>query len=209
VDRRISYEKASLDEANVCADPREQFQAWLAQASETQTILEPNAMALATAGPDGRPHARMVLLRGSDERGYVFFTNYESAKGEQLAANGRCALLFYWAPLERQVRIEGRAEILEAHGSDAYFRSRPPGHRLGAWISPQSKVIPDRAFLESRAEAAQASSGERYLERPGFWGGYRVVPDSYEFWQGRADRLHDRIRYRREGEAWIVERLGP
>jgi pyridoxamine 5'-phosphate oxidase len=166
-------------------------------------------MALATVSAEGMPAARMVLLRGYDERGFVFFTNYESAKARDLAANGRAGLVFYWAVLERQVRIEGTIAVLDSGESDAYFASRPRGHRLSAWASPQSEQIPNRAFLEERMREFEERFAGSDVGRPAHWGGYRVAPERFEFWQGRPDRVHDRIEYRRRPDGWSVARLAP
>ena len=167
-------------------------------------------MTLATATPDGRPSARMVLLKGVDARGFAFFTNYESRKGAELAANPRAALVFFWVQLERQVRVEGRVERLSAEESDAYFASRPEGSQLGAWASQQSAVLPDRGPLEARYEELRAQYEGQEVPRPTFWGGFRVVPETVEFWQGRVNRLHDRLRYRRQDDgSWVIERLSP
>jgi pyridoxamine 5'-phosphate oxidase len=210
---RTEYRRETLDERDVARDPLEQFRRWLDEALSAQ-LPEPTAMALATAGGDGRPAARIMLLKGVDARGFVFFTNYESRKGVELAEHPRAALLFHWIELERQVRIEGAVERVAVAESDAYFASRPRDSRLGAWASPQSRPITDRAAIEERfAEVTERfrDAGEA-IARPPHWGGYRVVPDALEFWQGRPSRLHDRIRYRRtDGEAgtWIIDRLAP
>lgn len=204
---RKSYEKAELDEAASAADPLQQFQRWFEEAVAAQ-VPEPNAMTLATVGEDGRPSTRIVLIKGFDARGFVWYTNYESRKGRELAAQPMAALQFHWVELERVVRIEGRVEKTSAEESDAYFASRPLDSRLGAWASPQSRVIASRAVLVSAAAAAAA----RHLlnpPRPPHWGGYRLVPDTFEFWQGRKSRLHDRLRYRLDGGSWLRERLAP
>lgn len=204
---RISYEQGELDERLLSADPMAQFGLWM-QAAVDAGLQEPNAMTLATVGQDGSPSARMVLLRGFGADGFRFFTNYESAKGSELAAGGKAALVFYWAELERQVRVTGRVEKLAREENEAYFASRPRGHRLGAWASRQSEVVGSREVLE----AALRNAEERFpghVPLPAYWGGYRVMPQAVEFWQGRPDRLHDRIRYRRAGSEWVRERLSP
>lgn len=204
---RMSYEQGELDERLLSADPLHQFELWMHAAIEAR-VPEPNAMALATASGGGEPDVRIVLLRGYDAGGFCFYSNYESAKGRELAANPRAALNFYWAELERQVRISGRVERLSQEQSAAYFATRPRGHQLGAWASRQSEVVASREALErALAEVEGRFPGEVPL--PKHWGGYRVVPEAMEFWQGRPNRLHDRIRYRRDGELWLRERLGP
>jgi pyridoxamine 5'-phosphate oxidase len=185
-----------------------QFGRWFEQATHAG-LLEPSAMTLATATPDGHPSARMVLLRGFDQRGFCFYTNYESRKAAELAANPRAALVFWWDALERQVRIEGRVEPTSRAESEAYFTSRPPGSQLSAAASPQSRVIDDRATLERRVTELATSLSDGQLPLPDFWGGYRLTPEVVEFWQGRPNRLHDRLRYRRAGDAWVIERLAP
>ena len=205
---RKDYNRLSLNEAELDPDPIRQFHRWFEEATLSE-IPEPNAMTLATATPDGRPSARIVLLRGYDERGFVFFTNYESRKGRELDSNPHAALVFHWHDLERQVRIEGPVERISAEESDAYFQSRPAGSRLGAWASRQSDVIPDRAVPGSPHSALELQYPDGQIPRPEHWGGYRVVPTVVEFWQGRPSRLHDRLRYRRENGAWVIERLSP
>ena len=195
-----------LDEAGVDRDPLRQFARWFEEAGEAG-IRAPEAMAAATATHDGGPSVRMVLLKGFDERGFVFFTGYESRKGQELAENPRAALLFYWDPLGRQVRIEGPVERVSADASDAYFRTRPRGAQISASVSPQSRVVGSRAELE--ALAGELEAREREIPRPSAWGGYRLTPETYEFWQHRSNRLHDRLRYRRDDGGWILERLAP
>jgi pyridoxamine 5'-phosphate oxidase len=206
---RKEYTQASLRKAGVEPDPIRQFQTWLTQALGAN-IPEPNAMTLATATPDGRPSARVVLLRGIDEAGFTFHTNYESRKGRELAGNPWAALVFYWPALERQVRVEGTVERLPPAESDAYFRTRPTGSRLGAWASPQSSVVPSREALEQRLQEVAREYEGREVPRPPFWGGYRLRPVAVEFWQGRPNRFHDRLLYRRlPSGAWQIERLAP
>jgi pyridoxamine 5'-phosphate oxidase len=205
---RKSYERAELNEDASAPDPLRQFETWLKQAIDAE-LPEPNAMTLATVGEDGRPSTRIVLIKGFDERGIVWYTNYESRKGRELAARPFAALQFHWVELERVVRIEGRVEKTSADESDAYFASRPLDSRIGAWASPQSEVIASRAMLV----AAAAKYGAQFAlnpPRPPHWGGYRLQPDRWEFWQGRKSRLHDRLRYRLDDASrWVRERLAP
>ncbi|MNF24592.1 Pyridoxine/pyridoxamine 5'-phosphate oxidase [compost metagenome] len=209
-DMRRDYIRDGLSEAQAPVEPFSLFKQWFADAVKTeQPPVEPNTMTLATVDTDGRPHCRVLLLKGLDERGFTFFSNYESAKGEQLAARPYAAMTFFWPSLERQVRIEGRVERVTAAESDAYFQVRPLGSRLGAWASPQSQVIKDRAELERLL----AQVKERFLEQaphcPPHWGGYRLLAERVEFWQGRASRLHDRLDYRLHDGVWSRERLAP
>ena len=205
---RKEYARAGLNRADVDPDPIVQFHEWFEE-TLAAGLHEPNAMILATATQDGRPSARTVLLKGYDQRGFVFYTNYEGRKACELEANPVCALLFYWGELERQVRIEGHASRLPDEESDAYFTSRPRGSRLGAWASQQSRPVESRSILEERVRALEAEYESREIPRPPFWGGYRVEPDVVEFWQGRENRLHDRLVYRRTGGGWNIERLQP
>jgi pyridoxamine 5'-phosphate oxidase len=206
-DLRKSYERSELDESASLADPLAQFELWLQQAI-TGEIPEPNAMTLATVGADGRPSTRVVLIKGCDARGIVWFTNYQSRKGRELAHQPFAALQFHWVELERVVRIEGRVEPIDAAESDAYFNSRPLDSRIGAWASPQSEVISSRGVLVANA----AKFGAKFMlnpPRPAHWGGFRLVSDRWEFWQGRKSRLHDRLQYRLQGDVWTRERLAP
>jgi pyridoxamine 5'-phosphate oxidase len=204
---RTDYALKTLDESHVDRDPMKQFGVWMVEAIHAQ-VPEPTAMTLATVAANGRPSARIVLLKGMDPKGFVFYTNYDSRKGRELAANPHAALTFMWKELERLVRIEGRIEkVTEAESRD-YYATRPLGSRIGAWASPQSEVIENRAWLEKRWEELAAQHGEN-PSLPPHWGGYRLLPDYLEFWQGRRSRLHDRIVYRRAGEGWQLARLAP
>ncbi len=206
-DIRKSYERAELNEHASHADPMLQFDQWLNEAIKGE-IPEPNAMTVATVGSNLRPSTRVVLIKGYDERGIVWYTNYDSRKGRELAGNPFAALQFHWVELERVVRIEGRVERVSPEESDAYFHSRPLDSRIGAWASPQSQVIPGRTLLVTNA----AKYGAQFLlnpPRPPHWGGFRLVPDCWEFWQGRKSRLHDRLRYTQQADGWLRERLAP
>lgn len=205
---RKSYEQAELDEAHVLPQPVAQFHRWFDEAVRAKA-LEPNAMTLATANAEGRPSTRVLLLKGADQKGLVWFTNYTSRKGEELGVNPFAAMQFFWPELERVVRVEGRVEQVSADESDAYYRSRPVGSRIGAWASPQSQVITSREELEASWKTHQAKLGDD-PPRPPHWGGYRLVPDRWEFWQGRASRLHDRIVYEiGQDGTWRLQRLAP
>ncbi len=205
---RKEYSMRSLNEKDVAANAMEQFAAWWNDASKSE-IEEINAMTLATVSSDGSPHARIVLLKGFNEDGFIFFTNYQSNKGNQLAENNKAALVFFWKELERQVRIEGTVSKISNAASDAYFQSRPEGSKIGAWASPQSKVIEKRELLEENV-IKYSKQFETNIPRPAHWGGYLVMPMSIEFWQGRSNRLHDRILYsKKENNTWKIERLAP
>ena len=204
----MDYMLAALDEETAGTDPIAFFSKWFKEA-ESARITEINAMTLATADAQNRPHARIVLLKGLDERGFVFFTNYDSAKGQHIAENPNVSLLFFWKELERQVRIDGRIEKVPAEESDIYFHSRPEGSRLGAWASPQSREIPHRNILELNYSKYEAEFSGIQISRPAHWGGYIVIPERIEFWQGRSSRMHDRILFKRNGSAWHRSRLAP
>jgi pyridoxamine 5'-phosphate oxidase len=208
-DLRKDYQLQGLRETDVDVSPFKQFQVWFDQALASQ-LPEPNAMTVATATQSGKPSARIVLLKGFDERGFVFYTNYQSHKGQELADNPQAALVFWWAELERQVRIEGRVEKVSQQESDEYFHSRPFNSRLGAWASEQSQVIESRAVLEHRAQELKTKYENSDVPRPPHWGGFRVIPTRIEFWQGRSSRLHDRLLYRLlDNGSWLIERLSP
>ena len=208
-DLRQSYERHRLDDRAIHENPFAQFAAWFQDAVDSP-IGEPNAMMLATADAAGVVSSRMVLLKSYDERGFVFYTNYRSRKGRSIAENPHVAITFFWDVLERQIHIEGTAQKVSDEESDNYFHSRPDGHQLGAWVSPQSEIIPDRAYLEGRLEEMQARFQQEPLYRPPHWGGFRIAPTRFEFWQGRANRLHDRIEYRLTGDyKWENNRLAP
>ena len=208
-DLRQNYSRAGLSAADLNADPIAQFGVWFQQALDAD-LLEPNAMTLATATSDGKPTARIVLLKGVDERGFVFYTNYESQKGQQLIANPYAALVFLWDKLERQVRIEGKVVKLSKEESTEYFHSRPKASQLGAIASDQSRVIPNREVLEQKLAELETKYQDETVPKPEHWGGFRVIPDRLEFWQGRPSRLHDRLVYQIQGDSsWEIERLAP
>ena len=205
---REDYRAGGLSEADVATNPITQFQRWFDDAVEGG-VYEPNGMTLATVGEDGQPSARVVLLKGLDQRGLTFYTNKDSRKGQQIAANGRAALTFWWGPLERQVRFEGVVGDVEADEADAYYASRPLGSRIGAWASPQSQVVASRDVLDQAEQAFTKKYAGGEPPRPPHWGGYCLTPARVEFWQGRSSRLHDRLCYRLVGDQWVIERLAP
>ncbi|MDG3005662.1 pyridoxamine 5'-phosphate oxidase [Paludisphaera mucosa] len=208
-DIRRDYQRQSLDEKDLDPDPIRQFELWFADALAAD-VVEANAATLATAAADGRPSARIVLLKGCDPRGFTFYTNYGSRKGRELAANPRAAMLFFWKDLERQVSIEGPVERVSAEESEEYFHSRPVASQVGAWASKQSQVIPGREHLENLFRDYEAKFAADVVPRPETWGGFRILPETLEFWQGRPSRLHDRLRYHKDAAgAWTVERLSP
>ncbi len=207
-DIRTDYRRHSLSEQDVAADPIAQFTRWFDEAVNAD-VVEPNAMCLATATPDAYPSARMVLLKGVDARGFVFYTDYRSRKGQELADNPHASLCFFWAELERQVRINGAVQRVTRAESDAYFQTRPLPSRVGAWTSHQSMVLTDRAVLEAELAANETRFATGHVPLPEHWGGFRIVPEELEFWQGRESRLHDRIQFRREAGAWVKRRLSP
>jgi pyridoxamine 5'-phosphate oxidase len=205
---RKEYSRHSLDELDVDLNPLVQFHQWLEEATKAG-LPEANAMVLATASPDGRPSARVVLLKDYDERGFVFYTNYDGRKSVELAVNPHAAILFYWGELERQVRIEGTVEKTSKQESEEYFKTRPFESRLSAWASKQSTVIPSRIYLEEKMSDLNSRYANREIPLPPFWGGFRLQPQVFEFWQGRENRLHDRVRYMLQGGVWQIERLSP
>ena len=207
-DLRKDYTLNGLDQTDVSPDPIVQFQQWFA-AALAAGVHEPNAMHLATINPEGRPEGRIVLVKGVDAAGFSFYTNYNSQKGISLGANPMTSLTFFWPELERQVRIEGWVEKVSETESDTYFNSRPRGSQLGAWVSQQSQVIAGRDVLTSQQEELENRFNGQPIPRPPHWGGFRVIPDKIEFWQGRPSRLHDRIRYRLEAGTWVIERVSP
>ena len=208
VDLRKDYSLAGLAEKDLARDPFRQFDKWFEEAVAAK-LAEPNAMVLSTADRSGRPSSRTVLLRGFDGRGFVFYTNYEGRKGRELEASQRASALFPWLLLERQVIIDGPVARVAPEESDAYFQSRPRGSQIGAWVSQQSSIIPNRAVLEDGFKAVEKKYAGREISRPPHWGGYRLDPETVEFWQGRRNRLHDRLRFRRVKDGWMVERLAP
>jgi pyridoxamine 5'-phosphate oxidase len=207
-DLRKNYTQAGLLETDVAGDPVQQFKLWFEQAVAAN-LLEPNAMTIATVTPEGKPSARIVLLKGFDEHGFIFYTNYNSQKGVELQQCPYAALVFLWGDLERQVRIEGKVELVAIEEATAYFHSRPASSQLGAWASDQSSVIGNRSILETRLQQLEAEYIEREIPKPAHWGGFRVVPTEIEFWQGRPSRLHDRLRYQLVDGVWKIDRLAP
>ncbi|WP_420150472.1 pyridoxamine 5'-phosphate oxidase [Spirosoma sp.] len=207
-DLRNEYTLSGLDTTDVLSDPIAQFRLWF-DAALNAHVPEPNAMHVSTVTAEGRPDGRIVLLKDVSDTGFTFFTNYESRKGKELTARPFATLTFFYPELERQIRIEGRVEKVSPEESDAYFNSRPRGSQIGAWVSQQSTVIDSRSVLENRQRELEAQFAGQPVPRPPYWGGFRVIPDVLEFWQGRPSRLHDRIRYRKDGDNWLIERLSP
>jgi pyridoxamine 5'-phosphate oxidase len=207
-DLRKDYTQTGLSRETLLNSPFEQFNSWFNQAQEAK-LDEPNAMSIATVSADGKPSSRTVLLKIYDDKGFVFFTNYNSQKAQEIASNPNVALLFPWLPLERQVRISGQVEKISTKESFAYFTSRPHGSQLGAWISPQSQVIESRDFLKMKLAEMKAKFSSGKIPLPKAWGGFRVIPSKFEFWQGRSNRLHDRFTYELEDEKWQIKRLAP
>jgi pyridoxamine 5'-phosphate oxidase len=207
-DLRRDYSLAGLLEKDLAKEPFRQFEKWF-QEAEAAKVPEPNAMVCSLATKDGRPSSRIVLLKGLDGRGFVFFSNYESRKGRELSENPRASLLFPWISMERQVVVEGVVTKLTREESDAYFHSRPRGSQLGAWVSQQSSIVPSRAHLDEALKQVEQKYAGKEVPMPPYWGGYRVAPETVEFWQGRRNRLHDRLRYRRDKNEWVIERLAP
>lgn len=205
---RKNYQLMGLDENSIRTDPMEQFSLWFNAALESE-ITEPNAMILSTVSPEGSPSSRTVLLKGLETDGFIFFTNYESEKGRHIGNNDNVAILFLWLDLERQVRITGKASKIDSLASESYFKSRPVDSQIGAWASSQSEVVPGREYLEKKFESMKRRFSDGEIPLPPFWGGYKVVPSKMEFWQGRPNRLHDRILYTRSGNGWKIERLSP
>ncbi|MBI5403627.1 MAG: pyridoxamine 5'-phosphate oxidase [Ignavibacteriae bacterium] len=207
-DLRKNYKLKSLDQKEVDTNPFEQFSIWFEEAMKSE-LPEPNSMILATATKDGKPSARALLLKGFDEKGFIFYTNYESRKGRELEENNNASMLFFWVELERQIRLEGKVSKITPPESKKYFDTRPYKSRIGAWASNQSTVIENRFYIVKKFLKYFAKFHSRDIPLPPYWGGYILVPESFEFWQGRTNRLHDRVRYRLEGEKWIIERLSP
>ncbi len=209
-DIRQSYEKSSLEEDNLLSDPIAMAQKWFSEAIESPDVLEPNTFTLATVNSDGQPSARTLLIKGIEPEGFLFYTNYRSRKGKELNLNPKAAILFFWQGLERQIRIEGTITKLDTAKSKAYFQSRPRESQVGAWASPQSEVIPDRSTLDDRIEEIGGIyKDSKVLPKPPHWGGYVLTPHYFEFWQGRANRMHDRLTYSKNGETWEINRLAP